>query len=108
MASSKAALSAPGKPFKKGDDPRRNKGNKNAGAQAFAIKFRNALAEKISPDEVADILIAEVKKKRPWAIQEYLDRLMGKSAQPIEHSGTSTIILSDKFLPKDNGRNKSE
>ena len=73
--------------FQKGDDSRRNKGNKNAAAQAFAIKFRNALAEKIKPEKVADILIEQVKKGKPWAIQEYLDRLMGKSAQPMEHSG---------------------
>ena len=90
--------------FKKGDDPRRNKGNKNATAQAFGIKFRNALAEKLAPEKIADILIEEVKKKRPWAIQEYLDRVMGKSAQPIEHSGVTTLIMSNKFLPDiDNG-----
>jgi len=75
------------KPFKKGADSRRNKGNKNAEAQSFSIQFRNALAKKLSADKIADILIAEVERKRPWAIQEFLDRLMGKSTQPLEHSG---------------------
>lgn len=73
--------------FKKGDDPRRNKGNKNAKAQAFAIEFRNALANKISPETVANLLIEQMRKNKPWAIQEYLDRMMGKSTQPIDHSG---------------------
>lgn len=73
--------------FKKGDDPRRNKGNKNAKAQAFAIEFRNALANKISPEKVADLLVAQMKKNKPWAIQEYLDRMMGKSTQPINVGG---------------------
>jgi len=73
--------------FKKGHDPRRNKGNKNNAAQEFSIKFRNALANKISPEKVADLLIVQMKKGKPWAIQEYLDRMMGKSTQTLDLKG---------------------
>ena len=96
------------KPFKKGYDPRRGKGGKNAEAQAFAVRFRNALAEKISAGEMAELLIAEAKRKRPWAIQEILDRLMGKSTQPIEHKGEMTFTLSDKFLPEGSGAEEND
>ena len=87
MTHRRAVNTANLKPFKKGADPRRNSGNKNAEAQSFSIKFRNALAKKLSAEKVAEILIEEVKRKKPWAIQEFLDRLTGKSTQPLEHSG---------------------
>lgn len=90
--------------FKKGKDSRRNMGgNKNVEAQSFAIEFRNALANKLSPEDVADILIAEVQKKKPWAIQEFLDRLMGKSTQPIEHSGEVGVPIFRMPRPKGSG-----
>lgn len=89
------------KPFKKGKDERRNPtGALSREAAAFSMKFRNALAKKMSPEDVADILINEVKKKKPWAIQEFLDRLMGKSTQPIEHSGNVGIPVFKMPRPK--------
>lgn len=101
--------SEPGRPggFKRGHDPRRNMGgNKNVEAQNFAVEFRNALAKEMKPSAVAKLLIEEVKKKKPWAIQEFLDRLMGKPAQPIEHGGE---IYTPIFrMPRPNATPKSE
>ena len=98
------------KPFKKGEDKRRNttSGPLKKEAIAFAIKFKNALVEHGNPNELAEILWNEARKKKPWAIEMILDRMMGKSTQPIEHKTPIPVILSDKFLPKDNGRAKSE
>jgi len=84
--------------FKKGHDPRRNKGNKNNAAQEFSIKFRNALANKISPEKVADLLIVQMKKGKPWAIQEYLDRMMGKSTQSFDVGDELKALLVKRII----------
>ena len=105
MTHNKAVNTENLKPFKKGDDPRRDKGgNKNKEAQAFSILFRNALAKKMKPEELADIIITEAKRRRPWAIDIILERLMGKVAQPISGDLSLTYLVSEKFLP--NGKDK--
>lgn len=72
------------KPFKKGSDSRRNPtGALCKEAAAFSMKFRNALAKKITPDELADIIIDAANRRRPWAIDIILERLIGKVTQPI-------------------------
>ena len=72
------------KPFKKGADPRRSTtGGICKERSDWGRLFLNALAKKLPPDEVADILIEQVKRGRPWAIEVYLDRVMGKVVQPI-------------------------
>lgn len=77
-----------GRPFQKGEDRRRNMGgNLNAAAQSYEIRFRNALAEKLAPEEFAEIVIQEVRKHRPGAREFYADRLMGKVKDRLEHSG---------------------
>jgi len=99
MAHSKAANTANLKPFKKGADPKRNTGgNKNKEAQAFSILFRNALAKKMSPDELAELLVANAKKNKPWAIEEILDRLIGKVTQPI--SGDVNTVFRVIYDPE--------
>jgi hypothetical protein len=70
--------------FRKGDDPRRNKGGvHNAALQSYEIRFKNALAEKLPPEELADIVIEEVRRHRPGAREFYADRLLGKVVQPV-------------------------
>jgi len=77
-----------GRPFQKGEDPRRNTaGNLNAAAQSYEIRFRNAMAEKLAPEEFADIVIDEVRRHRPGAREFYADRVMGKVKDKVEHSG---------------------
>jgi hypothetical protein len=87
MNSRKPAKRPRGKPFAKGNDPRRNmNGNLNAEAQSYEIRFRNALAEGLSPKEFAGIVIEDVRRHRPGAKEFYADRLMGKATQPISGS----------------------
>ena len=84
------------KPFKKGADSRRNPtGALSKEAAAFSMKFRNALAKKGNPDELAEILWKHAKNGRPWAIDVILERLMGKVTQPI--SGEIDHTLSFNF-----------
>ena len=86
--------------FKKGD-PRINKaGNLNAAAQSYEIRFRNALANGLAPEEFAGIVIEDVRKHRPGAREFYADRLMGKVAQPVGLSGEVTHKLSITGLKK--------
>ena len=84
--------------FQKGDDPRRNKGgNLNAAAQSYEIRFRNALASNLTPEEFARLVIEEVRRHRPGAKEFYADRLMGKSPQPLAHSGEVSHTLKFDF-----------
>jgi len=90
------------KPFKKGEDSRRNPtGALCKEAAAFSMKFRNALAKKGKPDELADVLWKHAKNGRPWAIDIILERLMGKVTQPI--SGELDHNLNFNFGDNGNG-----
>lgn len=64
--------------FRKGDDPRRNKGNKCAEAKSFGIRFSDALSKGGDPKALADLLWEKALKGQPWAIDIVLDRLIGK------------------------------
>ena len=103
MTNSSLVKTANLKPFKKGKDPRRNaSGAMCAERAAWATKFNNALAKKLSPDEAADILIAAYKAKRPWAVAEVHERIMGKVTQPIEtdQAVTYRVIYDDTPEPE--------
>ena len=70
--------------FKKGADSRRNPtGAMSRERAAWATKFSNALADKLTPEDAADILIKSFRARQSWATQEVLDRLLGKVTQPI-------------------------
>ena len=76
---------APAGRFKKGDDPRRNRnGQKSKAAVAFGASFSRALAEHGSAEELAEILWSEARRKRPWAVEMIMERLMGKVTQPVD------------------------
>lgn len=93
------------KPFKKGEDSRRNPtGALCKEAAAFSMKFRNALAKKGKPDELAEVLWKYAKMGRPWAIDIILERLMGKVTQPI--GGDIDHPLVFKFGENGNGEDK--
>lgn len=78
--------------FKKGPDPRRNMGgNLNAEAQSYEIRFRNALAMKIEPDEFASVVAEEVRRHRPGAREFYAKWLMGEGKDKVEHSGEVSV-----------------
>jgi len=99
MSDSKPVNTANLKPFKKGFDPRRNKGgNLNAAAQSYEIRFRNALATGLAPEEFAAVVIDEVQRHRPGAREFYADRLMGKISQPVSGNMTMDGKLVVEFV----------
>ena len=105
MTGSGKRVAPKGKPFQKGD-PRINKGGSATRERAaWSAKFHNALAEKLTPDQAADTLVAAFKAKQSWAVQEVLERLMGKVTQPIE--GELTHTLQFKFGNGDNGHGEA-
>ena len=74
------------------------KGNTNAAdGKAFARALRRALARKsdASVDEglqaIAANLVDAAYKGEMWAIKEVADRIDGKPAQAVEHSGAVTV-----------------
>jgi len=72
------------KPFRKGEDSRRHKhGSASEERAAWTNLFLNRLAERLDPAEAADILATAYEAKRPWAIMEVHERLMGKVTQPL-------------------------
>ncbi len=83
MTLRKRAMPA-GKPFQKGDDPRRNKGTGSGEAKSFGIRFNNALASGGNPKELSTILWDRARRGQEWAISIILDRLIGK---PKENEG---------------------
>jgi len=91
MTDSLAEKTARLKPFKKGADSRRNPtGAMSRERAAWSIKFHNALAEKLTPEDAADLLIKAFKARQSWAAQEILDRLLGKVTQPVSGDLTHT------------------
>ncbi len=98
------------KPFTGKDDPRRNKsGNKTADRAAWAINFNNALAKKADPDKLIKKLLELAERGCEWAMKEVLDRLMGKVAQPLAHSGeiktNDPLIVKVVFVKDSDGGN---
>jgi hypothetical protein len=83
VTDNKPAKRGPGKPFVKGDPRINHGGNLNRAAQTYEILFRNALAQKLTPQEFAAIVIEDVRRHRPGAKEFYADRLMGKVTQPV-------------------------
>lgn len=77
------------KPFKKGDDPRRN-----LAGRPKLPDLSDLLEEEVGEKgcrEVISALLKQAKKGNVKAIQEILDRTYGKTKQVIEQSGTLEI-----------------
>jgi hypothetical protein len=74
--------------FQKGHDKNRNMGgNKNAALQSYQVRFNNALAEKMPPEEFAAIVADEVRRHRPGAREFAGKHLVGEPAQKHEFTG---------------------
>lgn len=94
MTDSSADKTARLKPFKKGADSRRNPtGAMSRERAAWSNKFHNALAEKLTPEDAADLLIKAFKARQSWAAQEVLERLLGKVTQPVDNKVTGSVTF---------------
>ena len=106
MNNKRRVIPAQLKPFKKGADSRRNTNGSICAERAnWSSQFSNALARKLSPDEVAQILVDAVRKGRPWAIELYLDRLIGKEVQPIDATVKGQVAF---IMPRPNGNGEGK
>ena len=76
------------RPFKKGADARRNPlGRVSQARSTWMAKFLNALAEKLDPDEAAEVFVKRYRAGIPFFVGEAHERLGGKVTQPVDHSG---------------------
>jgi len=85
-----------GKPFASGTDPRRRTGKPRREArerQSYTIRFKNALANGLEPDEFAEIVIQEVRHHKPGAKEFFAVRLMGNITQPVDTTIAGTVIF---------------
>ena len=106
--SSSAAKAVPGKPFKPGHDPRRNPtGAASRERAAWTNLFLNHLAERLDPEAAADILATAYEAKRPWAITEVHERLMGKVTQPLGGDKDNPVPIRLIYENANTGTRKS-
>jgi hypothetical protein len=84
-----------GKPFQKGDDPRRNLGGRPLGVENFKTIFERALkrladVNQKDPDELYEEIISNgLKSARSGDFKFYkdlLDRIYGKPKESIDHT----------------------
>jgi len=93
------------KPFRKGEDLRRHKhGSASEERATWTNLFLNRLAKRLDPKVAADILALAYEAKRPWAITEVHERLMGKVTQPISGPSGGPIVLHAFWNNNENGK----
>lgn len=89
------------RPFKKGPNSKRPKGGPVCiERMAWTNLFLNRLAKRLKPADAADILATAYEQRRPWAITEVHERLMGRVTQPIggDPSGTPIRVKLEKII----------
>lgn len=79
-----------GVPFQKGGDPRRHLlGRKSKDALSFKADMRKLIEERTDAEQIYNVLLRKAKAGVQWAVQELLDRGLGKAQQShsleIEH-----------------------
>lgn len=81
----KRELKPRGKPFARGTDPRRHlAGTKDKAALSFKADFKRLIEERTDAEQIYNVLVKKAKDGVQWAVQELLDRGLGKPKQ--EHS----------------------
>ncbi len=103
---SKRAVAAPGKPFQKGEDPRRHKfGRESLDRAAFSAKLNNFLCNGIGdPKELAQILWGYARRGQAWAVSEILDRICGRVPQALQIEpvpGIYRIVYAGEFTAEE-------
>jgi len=75
----KIRRNTPGRPFQKGDDPRRHlHGSKCKDAVSFGAEFNRELSSGGDPAALAALLWKRALAGHAWAIEMILDRLIGR------------------------------
>ena len=86
-----------GVPFQKGEDPRRHlAGRKSKAALSFKADMRRLIEERTDAEQIYNVLLRKAKAGVQWAVQELLDRGLGKPMQSVETkdlSGTTYRIV---------------
>jgi hypothetical protein len=84
VSNSSRVVPAQLKPFKKGEDSRRNPlGRVSHARSTWMAQFLNSLAEKLTPEEAAEMFAKRYKSGIPFFVGEAHDRLGGKVSQPM-------------------------
>lgn len=90
-----------GKPFSKGNDARRNKGGSvPKGKASFKADMRRLIEEQTDARAIYAVLISKARAGVQWAIQELMDRGLGKPVQHVEEKRDSRVEVS---FPEPNG-----
>ena len=92
-----------GVPFKPGTDPRRNlAGSSSREKQSFKAEFRRMFDEEVNVRKIVRVLLKKAEQGVPWAIQEVLDRGLGKPTQSLEvDAPPEDRVLRIEFTPTD-------
>jgi hypothetical protein len=95
MINSNRAKAAPrGKPFVQGDARiNRDHGPKCADAAAYSINTKNALARRVPPEKLVDILEKFILRGAPWAISLAVELLVEKQPQNVKVTGQVAFIM---------------
>ncbi len=81
---SRNKLKPRGRPFAAGNDPRRHvSGEKSKAALSFRADMKRLIETQTDAEEIFQVLYAKAKAGVPWAVQELLDRGLGKAPQSI-------------------------
>jgi len=90
-----------GKPFSKGADPRRGKSGSIPKAKAsFKADMRRLIEEKTDAEAIYRVLVSKARAGVQWAIQELLDRGLGKPTQIVEEKRDAVVRF---VFPEPNG-----
>lgn len=98
-----------GVPFKKGEDTRRHlDGRKSKDALDFKAEFKRVLHDEVNIKKLVRVLLRKAEAGIPWAMQEVLDRGLGKAVQFTDNKFeeglvTYRILLGGDTIDEETG-----
>ena len=98
-----------GRPFVQGTDPRRHlAGTKSREALDFKAEFKRVLRDRVNVEKLVKVLLQKAEAGIPWAMQEVLDRGLGKAVQfideKIENGTHIRIQYRNDFVDPETGQ----